>query len=179
MRRPSPSRTGSRSTPSGAYRLSPRSRSPTRSQRSTTTSDHRLLQRRRKTRTIASIRASGLNQIQVGDRSCSSHPPVAVNVHAGLAPHANRCLGTPLGADVLARASQRSSPMARKYSKSASKDVERAMHKEKRGQLKSGRSGKTVKSRKQASPSACPKPARRARRCRRKGELGAHVPSTS
>jgi hypothetical protein len=40
--------------------------------------------------------------------------------------------------------------MARKYSKSASKDVERAMHKKKRGALKSGRSGKTVKSRKQA-----------------------------
>ena len=39
--------------------------------------------------------------------------------------------------------------MARKYSKSASKDVERAVHKEKRGKLKSG-SGKTVKSRKQA-----------------------------
>ena len=40
--------------------------------------------------------------------------------------------------------------MAREYSKSASKDVERAMHKEKRGTLKSGRSGKTVTSRKQA-----------------------------
>jgi hypothetical protein len=39
--------------------------------------------------------------------------------------------------------------MARKYSKSASKDVERAMHKRKRGTLKSG-SGETVKSRKQA-----------------------------
>jgi len=39
--------------------------------------------------------------------------------------------------------------MARKYSKSASKDVKRAVHKEKRGTLKSG-SGKTVKSRKQA-----------------------------
>jgi Family of unknown function (DUF6496) len=39
--------------------------------------------------------------------------------------------------------------MARKYSKSASKDVERAVHKERRGKLKSG-SGKTVKSRKQA-----------------------------
>ncbi|MEZ0282044.1 DUF6496 domain-containing protein [Methyloceanibacter sp.] len=39
--------------------------------------------------------------------------------------------------------------MARKYSKSASKDVERAMHKKKRGTLKSG-SDKTVKSRKQA-----------------------------
>jgi hypothetical protein len=39
--------------------------------------------------------------------------------------------------------------MPRKYSKSAAKDVERAMHKKKRGTLKSG-SGKTVKSRKQA-----------------------------
>jgi uncharacterized protein DUF6496 len=40
--------------------------------------------------------------------------------------------------------------MARKYSKGASKKVERAMHKRKRGTLKSGRSGKRVKSRKQA-----------------------------
>ena len=42
--------------------------------------------------------------------------------------------------------------MARKYSKSASKDVERAMHKRKEGTLKSGKGGKggKVKSRKQA-----------------------------
>jgi len=42
--------------------------------------------------------------------------------------------------------------MARKYSRSASKDVEREMRKYKRGKLKSGRGGKggTVKSRKQA-----------------------------
>ena len=40
--------------------------------------------------------------------------------------------------------------MARKYSKSAAKDVERAMRKRNKGTLKSGRSGKTVKSRKQA-----------------------------
>jgi hypothetical protein len=40
--------------------------------------------------------------------------------------------------------------MARKTSKSASKDVESAMRKRKKGTLKSGRSGKTVKSRKQA-----------------------------
>jgi len=40
--------------------------------------------------------------------------------------------------------------MARKYSRSASKDVERVMRKRKRGTLKSGRSGKTVTSRKQA-----------------------------
>ncbi len=41
------------------------------------------------------------------------------------------------------------SPMA-KYSKKASKKVERAMHERKRGTLKSGRSGKKVTSRKQA-----------------------------
>lgn len=40
--------------------------------------------------------------------------------------------------------------MARKYSPSASKDVKSAMHKRKRGTLKSGRSGKKVTSRKQA-----------------------------
>ena len=42
--------------------------------------------------------------------------------------------------------------MARKYSKSAGDDVERAVHEEKRGKLKSGKGGKggTVKSRKQA-----------------------------
>jgi hypothetical protein len=40
--------------------------------------------------------------------------------------------------------------MARKYSKGASKSVKRAMHKRKKGTLKSGRSGKTVMSRKQA-----------------------------
>lgn len=37
-----------------------------------------------------------------------------------------------------------------KYGKAAGKRVERAMHERKRGTLKSGRSGKTVKSRKQA-----------------------------
>jgi hypothetical protein len=40
--------------------------------------------------------------------------------------------------------------MARKYSPGASKDVERAMRKREQGTLKSGGSGKTVKSRKQA-----------------------------
>ena len=38
----------------------------------------------------------------------------------------------------------------RKYGKKASEKVERAMHEKKRGQLKSGRSGKKVTSRKQA-----------------------------
>ena len=37
-----------------------------------------------------------------------------------------------------------------KYSKGAGKSVKSAMHRKKRGTLKSGRSGKTVKSRKQA-----------------------------
>jgi hypothetical protein len=42
--------------------------------------------------------------------------------------------------------------MARKYSKAASKDVKREMHKFKKGTLKSGKGGKggKVKSRKQA-----------------------------
>ncbi|MGH6728405.1 MAG: DUF6496 domain-containing protein [Pseudolabrys sp.] len=40
--------------------------------------------------------------------------------------------------------------MARKYSKGASKYVERAMRKRNKGTLKSGRSGETVKSRRQA-----------------------------
>ena len=38
----------------------------------------------------------------------------------------------------------------RKYGKKASEKVERAMHEMKRGELQSGRSGKKVKSRKQA-----------------------------
>ena len=37
-----------------------------------------------------------------------------------------------------------------KYGKKAGKSVKRAMHKKKKGTLKSGRSGKKVKSRKQA-----------------------------
>jgi len=40
--------------------------------------------------------------------------------------------------------------MARKYSKKASKKVEKVMHERKHGTLKSGSSGKKVKSRKQA-----------------------------
>jgi hypothetical protein len=40
--------------------------------------------------------------------------------------------------------------MARKYSQGASKSVKRAMTRRKRGTLRSGRSGKKVKSRKQA-----------------------------
>lgn len=40
--------------------------------------------------------------------------------------------------------------MAHNYSPKAQKKVEKTMHEFKRGQLKSGRSGKTVRSRKQA-----------------------------
>ena len=40
--------------------------------------------------------------------------------------------------------------MARKYGKKASRKVKRAMHERKRGTLRSGKSGKRVKSRKQA-----------------------------
>lgn len=45
---------------------------------------------------------------------------------------------------------KRATRRGRKYSKGASDKVERAMHEFKRGKLKSGGSGKTVKSRKQA-----------------------------
>src|SRR4029079_14814675 len=45
---------------------------------------------------------------------------------------------------------RRTIDMARRYSPSASKDVKNAMHKRKRGTLKSGGSGKTVQSKKQA-----------------------------
>jgi hypothetical protein len=49
-------------------------------------------------------------------------------------------------------ASSRRKSGVRKYGDAASKSVERAMHREKRGTLKSGKGGKggTVKSRKQA-----------------------------
>ena len=40
--------------------------------------------------------------------------------------------------------------MPRRYSKKASQKVKRAMHERKRGTLRSGRSGRRVKSRKQA-----------------------------
>ncbi len=40
--------------------------------------------------------------------------------------------------------------MPRKYGKKSQEKVERALHEMKEGKLKSGRSGKTVKSRKQA-----------------------------
>jgi hypothetical protein len=44
----------------------------------------------------------------------------------------------------------RETAMARKYSKAAQRKVKKVMDERKRGTLKSGRSGKTVKSRKQA-----------------------------
>jgi hypothetical protein len=44
----------------------------------------------------------------------------------------------------------RRSNMARRYSRGASRDVERVMRKRKRGTLRSGRSGKKVTNRKQA-----------------------------
>ncbi len=40
--------------------------------------------------------------------------------------------------------------MVRRYSKASGRKVGRALHEMKRGELKSGRSGKTVRSRKQA-----------------------------
>ena len=49
-----------------------------------------------------------------------------------------------------AKASRAKAKSNRKYGQKASEKVERAMHEMKRGKLKSGRSGKKVKSRKQA-----------------------------
>jgi hypothetical protein len=45
---------------------------------------------------------------------------------------------------------RKKAPSKKKYGPKASKSVEREMHEYKRGKLKSGRSGKKVKSRKQA-----------------------------
>jgi Family of unknown function (DUF6496) len=47
-------------------------------------------------------------------------------------------------------AARKSSGGRRKYGRAASKRVESAMHRRKKGTLKSGRSGRTVRSRKQA-----------------------------
>ena len=60
--------------------------------------------------------------------------------------------------------------MARRYSRSASKDVKRAMHKRKRGKLKSGRSGKKVKSRKQAIAIGLSEARRKGKKVPRKGK---------
>ena len=58
--------------------------------------------------------------------------------------------------------------MARKYSRSTSKDVERVMRKRKRGKLKSG-SGKKVKSRKQAIAIGLSEARRKGKKVPRKG----------
>ena len=68
----------------------------------------------------------------------------------------------PLGLGVSRRASREFIP-CRKYSKSASKDVARAMHKTKRGTLKGG-SGKTLKSRKQAIAIGLPEARRKGKK---------------
>ena len=59
--------------------------------------------------------------------------------------------------------------MARKYSRGASKDVERVMRKRKRGKLKSGRSGKKVTSRKQAIAIGLSEARRKGKKVPRKG----------
>jgi hypothetical protein len=48
------------------------------------------------------------------------------------------------------RSQRKKAPRRKKYGEKASQKVERAMHEMKRGQLRSGRSGKRVTSRKQA-----------------------------
>jgi hypothetical protein len=58
--------------------------------------------------------------------------------------------------------------MARRYSRGASTHVERAMRKRKRGTLRSGRSGRKVKSRKQAIAIGLSEARRKARNVPRK-----------
>jgi Family of unknown function (DUF6496) len=65
----------------------------------------------------------------------------------------------------------RRSSMARRYSRGASKNVERAMRKRKRGTLKSGRSGRKVKSRKQAIAIGLSEARRRGKKVPRKRRL--------
>jgi Family of unknown function (DUF6496) len=60
--------------------------------------------------------------------------------------------------------------MARRYSRSASKDVERVMRKRKRGTLKSGRSGRKVKSRKQAIAIGLSEARRKGKKVPRRGK---------
>jgi hypothetical protein len=74
---------------------------------------------------------------------------------------------------------ERNEIMARKYSRSASKDVERVMHKRKRGSLKSG-SGRKVKSRKQAIAIGLSEARRKGKKVPRKstGRKGAARKST-
>jgi len=63
--------------------------------------------------------------------------------------------------------------MARKYSPSASKDVERAMRRRKKGTLKSGKGGRggTVKSRKQAIAIGLSEARKEGKKARRRSAL--------
>jgi len=58
--------------------------------------------------------------------------------------------GASSGSSLLRATRSKSRSSRRKYASSAADDVKREMREFKRGRLKSGRSGKTVKSRKQA-----------------------------
>ena len=60
--------------------------------------------------------------------------------------------------------------MARKYSKSASNDVRKAMKKRKSGKLRSGRSGKKVKSKKQAIAIGLSEARRKGKKVPKKGK---------
>ena len=76
-------------------------------------------------------------------------------------------------------ASTRKAP-TRKYGKTASKKVGEAMHEMKRGKLKSGGSGKTVKSRKQAIAIGLSKARKKGKQVpRKKRSRGLVVPSGS
>lgn len=98
----------------------------------------------------AAFEQAALDQQAVGALARRGHRPLIATVRAVR-------LGTKFTAQRLSAGSARSKSlligsigMARKYSKGASKYVKRAMRKRKKGTLRSGRSGKKVKSKKQA-----------------------------
>ena len=68
---------------------------------------------------------------------------------------------------------------SRKYGKKASSKVKRAMHERKRGTLRSGRSGKKVKSRKQAIAIGLSEARRAGAKVPRKKKAGSKKRSTS
>jgi hypothetical protein len=68
------------------------------------------------------------------------------------------------------KSSSRRRSTGRRYSRGSSRTVERAMHEMKRGQLKSGRSGKSVRNRKQAIAIGLSEARRKGKKVPKKGK---------
>jgi hypothetical protein len=93
-----------------------------------------------------------LRVIHFGDQVHATvcHPQPATNIGRRLAKRKAELTGDAGEGVQDAALTIGSHTMARKYSKESGRKVERALHKMKEGTLRSGRSGKKVKSRKQA-----------------------------